>query len=140
MTRQELKEKQEELRKQLEELKAIEAEVNKEESEMEFLKVRETRRILSNAIPQLPLKSFRLSVAGFTVSVKPESKKPIQTESGITIEKNKTVTKVSAVESLTAKVQRLSKLNPDIHVTESDKKYPKPAKAWLVKNFGTVEV
>ena len=95
---------------------------------------------MSNAIPQLPLKNFRLSIAGFIVVVKPESKKTIQSESGITIEKNKTVTKVSAVESLTAKVQRLSKLYPDLHVTESDKKYPKPARNWLIKNFGTVEV
>ena len=38
MTKQELKEKQEELRKQLEELKAMEAEVNKEESEKFMIK------------------------------------------------------------------------------------------------------
>ncbi len=140
MTKEELKAKMEELKREMEELKALETQVTKEESEMEFLKVRETRRILSNAISQLPLKNFKGSIEGFIVTVKPESKS-IKTDSGITLEKNKTVERVSvAKESLIAKVQRLSDLNPDLHVTESDKKYPKPAKAWLVKNFGTVEV
>ena len=86
------------------------------------------------------MKNFKLSIAGFTVSVKPESKRAVQSESGVTVEKNRAVTKVSAVESFTAKVARLSGLHPDIHVTHSDLSYPKPAKAWLVKNFGTVEV
>ena len=140
MTKQELKEAKERLVAELNKLKAIELEVNKEEEENEFLKVRETKRILYNALEVLPLRDVKLSIAGFTVSIKPVSAKPIQSESGITLEKNKTCEKVGAKESLTSKVQRLSAINPNLHVTESDKKYPKPAKAWLVKNFGTVEV
>ena len=128
------------IKEMIKELKAIETQVTKEEEEGEFLKVRETKRMLWNVIEMLPLRNIKMTIAGFTITIKPVSEKPIQSESGITIEKNKTVTKVSAVESLTAKVQRLSAINPNLHVTESDKKYPKPAKAWLVKNFGTVEV
>ena len=136
MTKQELKEKQEELRKQLEELKAIEAEVNKEESEMEFLRVRETKRMLWNVIEMLLLRNIKMTIAGFTITIKPVSEKPSKELSGVMVEKNKEVEQVSvAKESLIAKVQRLSKLNPDLHVTVSDKKYPKPARNWLLKNF-----
>ena len=134
MTKEELKAKMEELKREMEELKAIETQVTKEESEMEFLKVRETKRILWNVMESLPLKNFKLSVAGFIVTVKPESKK-VKIDSGITLEKNKTVERVSAKESFTAKVARLSGLHPDIHVTHSDLSYPKTAKAWLTKNF-----
>ena len=135
MTKQELKEIREELRKQLEELKAIEAKVNKEEEEYRFLKLRETKRILYNALEALPLNNVKLSIAGFTVSIRPENKKPIQTESGVVIEKNKTSEKITGKESFTTKVARLSRLHPDIHVTHSDLSYPKAAKAWLTKNF-----
>ena len=117
------------------------AKESERESESEkLLSISEIKRVLSSIISLIPESGIDVIVGGIRFKTKSENRKPIQSESGITIEKNKTVTKVSAVESFTAKVARLSKLNPDLHVTESDKKYPKAAKAWLVKNFGTVEV
>lgn len=100
-----------------------------------LLSIREIKRVLSSIISLIPEAGIDVVVGGIRFKTKSENRKPIQSESGITIEKNKTVTKVSAVESFTAKVARLSGLHPDIHVTHSDLSYPKAAKAWLTKNF-----
>ena len=108
---------------------------NQQQKEIGDLRIREIKKVLSSIISLIPESGIDVIVGGIRFKTKSENRKPIQSESGITIEKNKTVTKVSAVESFTAKVQRLSGLHPDIHVTHSDLSYPKAAKAWLTKNF-----
>ena len=108
---------------------------NQKQKEIGDLRIREIKKVLSSIISLIPESGIDVIVGGIRFKTKSENRKPIQSESGITIEKNKTVTKVSAVESFTAKVARLSGLHPDIHVTHSDLSYPKAAKAWLTKNF-----
>ena len=120
------------------------AKESEREGEIEkLLSIREIKRTLSSIVSLIPEAGIDLIVCSegrlFRFKTKAESKS-VKIDSGVTLEKNKSVTKVTGKESLTAKVQRLSAINPNLHVTESDKKYPKPAKAWLVKNFGTVEV
>jgi len=116
------------------------AKENESERESEkLLSIREIKKVLSGIVSLIPENGIDIIVCGIRFKTKAESKS-VKIDSGVTLEKNKTVEKVSAKESLIAKVARLSAINPTIHVTESDKKYPKPAKAWLVKNFGTVEV
>ena len=112
---------------------------NQKQKESGELRIREIKKVLSSIISLIPENGIDIIVCGIRFKTKAESKS-VKIDSGVTLEKNKTVEKVSAKESLIAKVARLSAINPTIHVTESDKKYPKPAKAWLVKNFGTVEV
>jgi len=112
---------------------------NQKQKESGELRIREIKKVLSSIISLIPENGIDIIVRGVRFKTKAESKS-VKIDSGVTLEKNKTVEKVSAKESLIAKVARLSAINPTIHVTESDKKYPKPAKAWLVKNFGTVEV
>ena len=108
---------------------------NQKQKEIGDLRIRKIKKVLSSIISLIPEAGIDVIVGGIRFKTKSENRKPIQSESGITIEKNKTVTKVSAVESFTAKVARLSGLHPDIHVTHSDLSYPKAAKAWLTKNF-----
>jgi len=112
---------------------------NQKQKESGELRIREIKKVLSSIISLIPENGIDIIVCGIRFKTKAESKS-VKIDSGVTLEKNKTVEKVSAKESLIAKVARLSAINPTIHVTESDRKYPKPAKNWLIKNFGTVEV
>jgi hypothetical protein len=145
MTKKELLDELKRLQEQLKELEKVE----KIEQAKESWRSKETMKLFKK-IQEVIISDFfssedglnevRISIAGFKVSYIPENVKPKKKDAYITVEKNKVTENISTKESFTAKVQRLSKLNPDLHVTESDKKYPKAAKAWLVKNFGTVEV
>ena len=117
------------------------AKENERKGEIEkLLSIREIKRTLSSIVSLIPDSGIDVIVycpesdRGIRFKTKAESKS-VKIDSGVTLEKNKTVTKVSAVESFTAKVARLSGLHPDIHVTHSDLSYPKTAKAWLTKNF-----
>ena len=81
-----------------------------------------------------------INVRGFSLKWK-KTQSSTKTQSIVTIVKNQVSTKIerekkeSAKESFIAKVARLSRLHPDIHVTHSALSYQKTAKAWLTKNF-----
>lgn len=81
-----------------------------------------------------------MSIAGMKVSFIPEKLSDVKRSSGLATENKQDLKEVIGKESLISKVKRLSALNPAIHVTNSDLSYPKPARAWLEKNFGTVEI
>ena len=114
-------------------------ESERERESEKLLSIREIKKVLSGIVSLIPEAGIDVIVGGIRFKTKAESKS-VKIDSGVTLEKNKVTENISTKESFTAKVQRLSKLNPDLHVTESAKKYPKAAKAWLVKNFRTVEV
>ena len=113
------------------------AKENESERESEkLLSIREIKKVLSSIISLIPENGIDIIVCGIRFKTKAESKS-VKIDSGVTLEKNKAIEKVATIkkESLVDKVKRLSAINPSIHVTSSDKSYPKPAKAWLTKNF-----
>ena len=59
------------------------------------LRIREIKKVLSSIISLIPENGIDVIVGGIRFKTKSENRKPIQFESGITIEKNKTVTKVA---------------------------------------------
>ena len=145
MTKKELLDELKRLQEQLKELEKVE----KIEQAKESWRSKETMKLFKK-IQEVIISDFfssedglnevRISIAGFKVSYIPENVKPKKKDAYITVEKNKVTENISTKESLVNKVIRLSALNPTLPVTKSDKKYPKPARAWLIKNFGTVEV
>ena len=146
MTKKELLD---ELKRLQEQLKEIEEQEKKARTAEQWL-IKETLKLFKLEIgkiltdffpPQDGLRSVKINVNGFDVQINPT--KTVTTKkvaSNVTIEKNRAVEQVSSKETITQKVERMSELNPHLHITNSAKKYPKSAKAWLVKNFGTVEV
>ena len=146
MTKKELLDELKRLQEQLKELEKVE----KIEQAAEQWLIKETLKLFKLEIgkiltdffpPQDGLRSVKTNVNGFDVQINPT--KTVTTKkvaSNVTIEKNKTVEVVSSKETITQKVERMSELNPHLHITDSAKKYPKAGKEWLIKNFGTVEV
>jgi len=146
MTKKELQDELRRLQEQLRELERVE----KIEQAAEQWLIKETLKLFKLEIgkiltdffpPQDGLRSVKINVNGFDVQINPT--KTVTTKkvaSNVTIEKNKTVEQVSSKETITQKVERMSELNPHLHITDSAKKYPKAGKEWLIKNFGTVEV
>lgn len=159
MTKEELLKKKEEKRKALEEeLKKLDLSVNREIAELERREVLEQERekltqlpfylevikksFYKNIVPLLgETKQLEITVSGYKFTIDAVNNIPkVKKHSGVVVEKNSTSTKVEGKESLTSKVKRMSKLNPNIHVTQSQLNYSKAARIWLIKNFGTVEV
>ena len=147
MTKQEVKRELERLEK---ELKKIEEQEKKARTAEQWL-IKETLKLFKLEIgkiltdffpPQDGLRSVKIkNVNGFDVQINPT--KTVTTKkvaSNVTIEKNKTIEQVSSKETITQKVERMSELNPHLHIADSAKKYSKAGKEWLIKNFGTIEV
>ena len=146
MTKKELQDELRRLQEQLRELERVE----KIEQAAEQWLIKETLKLFKLEIgkiltdffpPQDGLRSVKINVNGFDVQINPT--KTVTTKkvaSNVTIEKNKTIEQVSSKETITQKVERMSELNPHLHIADSAKKYSKAGKEWLIKNFGTIEV
>ena len=146
MTKKELQDELRRLQEQLRELERVE----KIEQAAEQWLIKETLKLFKLGIgkiltdffpPQDGLRSVKINVNGFDVQINPT--KTVTTKkvaSNVTIEKNKTIEQVSSKETITQKVERMSELNPHLHIADSAKKYSKAGKEWLIKNFGTIEV
>ena len=106
------------------------------EGEMEkLLSIREIKRTLSSIISLIPESGIDLIVCGIRFKTKAESKS-IKTDSGITLEKNKTVEKVQSKEGIVSIARRICQEKGleglRSFTFHSD---TKQARNWLLKNF-----